>query len=318
MAYSVGLVGLGNIGALYDINSDNVMSHLKAITRDERFNLCFAYDPNSENSDLIKKTYHKCNIYQDILDLKSANLEIDVLVIASPTKLHLTSITDLLLLFNPALVLCEKPLSESLVDSRKIFRLCKLRKIKIVTNYMRRSLPETKVFKQKLNFELSGKSEVIIKYSGCFENNGSHFLDLMSYFYGPPIKVLQASSEMTLHSLFKIRATLAHHNAICTYVPLPSNSVVEHEVEVITDSFKLIIGRAGRDIKIYDKLEDPDFLGQYEYGKLSLLTSNYLNFMQYVYDDIYLALSSGKLPANLCDIETSLRNTKLIQELKSL
>ena len=39
MKFSVGLIGLGKIGALYDINNQNIMSHLKAIIQDDRFDL---------------------------------------------------------------------------------------------------------------------------------------------------------------------------------------------------------------------------------------------------------------------------------------
>lgn len=316
MAFSVGLVGLGQIGALYDLDSDNIISHINAITRDKRFNLCFAYDPNEKNCDLVRTKYVSCNIYKNLLDLESADLEIDLLVIASPTEFHLQSITELLVYLNPTIILCEKPLSSNLVDAEKIAELCNKRNITVVTNYMRRSLPTIKIIKEKLNNHLYSKHEIIIKYSGCFQNNGSHFLDLMSYFYKPPIKVIHFSSEITSQSLLKVRATIAHDNAICTYVPVPSVSVAELEIQIMTDSFKLIIGRAGRDIKIYDKLQDPDFPGAYEYGSVSSITSDYMNFMQYVYDDIYLALISGKLPTNLCDIKSSLRVIQLIQELK--
>ena len=89
----------------------------------------------------------------------------------------------------------------------------------------------------------------------------------------------------------------------------------EHEVEIMTDEFKLIISKAGRDISILEVCDDTDFAGALMYGKPTKMNTDYLNFQKFVYDDVYMALSSGVLPANLCDIDAALSNTYLTQEL---
>ena len=45
MTFSVGLFGLGRIGAQYDFSQHTCMTHLRAITTSKSLKLEFAYDP---------------------------------------------------------------------------------------------------------------------------------------------------------------------------------------------------------------------------------------------------------------------------------
>lgn len=315
MVFTVGLVGLGKIGALYDVNSSNTMSHLNAVAKDHRFSLSFACDPNDKACTFVRAYYGIKNVFNNISDVPKDHLEIDLLVVASPTIFHLESIELMLNRFTPKIVLCEKPLAENLTESHKLAEICRLKNVTLITNYMRRSLPLFRELKGKITTQFPSEYDVVVKYSGCFQNNGSHFVDLMDYFYGPPEKLIWSLVEKEIDSSFKVRAIVSHKYATCTYVPLSSTSVVEHEVEIMSDAFKLVIGSAGRDIKVYEVSEDTDFSHVLMYSNVTCLTSDYVNFQKYVYNDIFLALSSGVSPSNLCDIQSSINNVRFIQEL---
>jgi len=315
MVFTVGLIGLGKVGAFYDLNSPNTITHLNAISKDIRFSLSFAYDPIESTCDYVKEYYDIENVFHNIVDIQNNKLQADLIVVASPTNSHLASIQSMLEFISPIMVLCEKPLADNLIDGQKIAELCAQKNINIATNFMRRSLPLFGELKERIASQFPGEHDVVVKYSGCFRNNGSHFVDLISYFYGEPESVLWRTSEKANKSEFKVRAIVSHKNAVCSYIPLSSISVVDHEVEILTDDFKLIIGRAGRDVHLYKVEGDPDFPGAFHYAKNSRLDSDYLNFQKYVYNDLYMALNSGTLSSNLCDIDSSLRNVKFIKEL---
>ena len=315
MTYKVGLIGLGKVGATYDVGRDSTMSHLKAVLKDNRFSLNFAYDTSEDNCAFVIENYGLKNIFQNMNDVDKDKLVIDLLVIASPTSCHLESITSLLKLTVPKLILCEKPLAETSLEGHKIAELCSQKQIQIVTNFMRRSLPVMVMLRDKIVSNSTGVHDVVVKYSGCFRNNGSHFVDLMNYFYGAPENIVASFAESVVDFQYKVRAIVKYKNAVCTYIPLGSNSVGEHEVEIMTDEFKLIISKAGRDISILEVCDDTDFAGALMYGKPTKMNTDYLNFQKFVYDDVYMALSSGVLPANLCDIDAALSNTYLTQEL---
>ena len=45
MTFRIGLIGLGQIGALYDLQEHTCMTHLRAIKQSTVFELSFAIDP---------------------------------------------------------------------------------------------------------------------------------------------------------------------------------------------------------------------------------------------------------------------------------
>ena len=57
MMFSVGLIGLGKIGALYDVNSSNTMSHLNFVAKSSRFSLSFAFDSSDKACDFVRNYY---------------------------------------------------------------------------------------------------------------------------------------------------------------------------------------------------------------------------------------------------------------------
>ena len=88
MVYNVGLIGLGNIGATYDLLSQNVMSHLKAIQTNRHFFLKFGYDQKSDVLDEIQRVYTPLNLYSENKVFNN-DISVDLLVIATPTNMHL-------------------------------------------------------------------------------------------------------------------------------------------------------------------------------------------------------------------------------------
>ena len=153
MVYNVGLIGLGKVGAFYDINNQNIMSHIKAIIGNKKFHLSFAYDPDITKCDIIRNKYNLSNIHTKLTDLNFKQLDIDLLVIASPTNTHFETIISLLEISRPNIILCEKPLTTSFKDLQILEKICRKRKIKLVTNFMRRSLPVIKRIKEKIHLE---------------------------------------------------------------------------------------------------------------------------------------------------------------------
>ncbi len=314
MNIKVGLIGLGKIGALYDINNQNIMTHIKAILNDKRFELSFAFDPDKERCNLIMKKYGIENIFNNINSIGKNITDIDLLVIASPTFSHFKSIESFLSITDPGIILCEKPLSQDYKNSKKILDLCEKKNIKIISNFMRRSLPAMKSLCKKLKDNSDKKHDLIVKYTGCFKNNGSHFIDLMSFFYGNPTSVIMCSSSIQSNE-YKTRAVLEYKNSVCSFIPLFSRQVIDHELQIMTENFKIIITRAGRDMKIYSSLIDKDFKDAREYSNPSDVTTNYHEFQKYVYDDIFDSHRLNTILPNMCSAQQSISNIKLIEEL---
>lgn len=315
MKIKTGLIGLGKIGATYDSHNRNLISHLKTILSDKRFKLEFGFDPSPTQCNKVKKRYGLVNIFNKVSDIRKACFDIDVLIIASPTNTHLKSIEMFTNFLNPNILVCEKPIAENLKDSKKIKSLCDEKDILLFCNFMRRSLPEFINLKKNINDSSGNFYDVIIKYSGCFTNNGAHFIDFLNFNFGKPIRIISKSCEINNKNVTRARASIEYQNAIGTIVPLKSDLVSDHEIQILSDTSKIIITRAGRSMQTFSVSKDPDFLDSTEYVKTKDIDTDYLMFQKHVYNDLYNAYTSNKIPYNLCDVDEAIFNIQFMEKI---
>ena len=64
---STGIIGLGKIGLLYDLNTKKTLTYSKALTKNKLFKLDFACDPNKQKLKIFKKTYGT-NCFENLKD----------------------------------------------------------------------------------------------------------------------------------------------------------------------------------------------------------------------------------------------------------
>ena len=145
MKFSVVIIGLGNIGMLYDINlpkKKNILTHCNAFAQHPDFELIGGVETNSELRSSFEAEYQ----LPSSADLESLisenNFSPDVFVIATPTESHLSVINQIIATSNPIGILCEKPLAHDLEQAIEINRLCKDQNIKLFINFIHvRHLP---------------------------------------------------------------------------------------------------------------------------------------------------------------------------------
>lgn len=181
---NVALLGMGNIGLLYDSNkqdTNRAYSHAKAIYLHKEFDLKYVIDPSDKNLGLLKDLFPNVNYLNSYELLDTSN--IDILVIAAPTNLHFEILNNFKNT-NIKLFLVEKPLFYKKDEYKKLNIFFK---DKLVVNYMRRfqkPLLDLKEEIQKDKFGLTSK--IILNYVKGLKNNGSHFIDLINFLFNSP------------------------------------------------------------------------------------------------------------------------------------
>lgn len=180
------LVGLGQIGMMYDFHTDKeIHTHAKAISLDCRFRLVGAFDPSPTQCSLFKDRYGR-EAYTDISQLQNLPA-IDLVILACPTSLHLSMIRELVTRLRPLSILCEKPFGYKYEESKV---LCKELKdkygIEVYVNYTRRCDPSSREIRKIIatsarDWKVKG---TCFYTKGAF-NNASHFIDLLSHWMGP-------------------------------------------------------------------------------------------------------------------------------------
>ena len=176
------IVGLGNIGLMYDINENKrtfIRTHSKALYCSKYFTKIGVVDTNQSKINLAKKKYN----FKLFKKIPNALKEIKphLVIISSETKNHYKNFKEIIKYHIPKIVLIEKPISNDIKKIKKILNICKKKRIKLFTNFIRRSEPSVISIKKKV---LKGYYEGCIYYNKGFLNNGSHWINLLEYFFG--------------------------------------------------------------------------------------------------------------------------------------
>lgn len=186
MSWNALIIGLGQIGMGYDLDLPQdafVYSHARTLHLHPQFNLVGAVDTGARERDTFQKLYH-APAYASIEEALKYHAP-DLIIIAAPTALHCELTLRVLNLCTPRMILCEKPLSYSLAESRKILDLCVEKNVRLYVNYMRRSEPGALEVKRRIDCGgIAGPVKGIAWYSKGFLHNGSHFFNLLEYWLG--------------------------------------------------------------------------------------------------------------------------------------
>ncbi len=179
------IIGLGDIAMGYDFGRDDVTwTHVAAILKNDNFDIIAGIDPAITAHDRFK-TLTTAPTYSNIDEFLLGNHQpVDLVVIASPTKYHLSHYQKIKSL-QPKLVLMEKPLVAAGDELDKLMAEIESGP-RVMVNLFR-------LYQRQLNSVLevqaaSGPCRISIRYSKSIEHNGIHFISLILRHFGPCLK----------------------------------------------------------------------------------------------------------------------------------
>jgi predicted dehydrogenase len=201
---STAVIGLGKVGLTYDLDvrgnllPDQVMTHCRAISLSDFFQLGYLVDPN------FLATQTAVNLYGGLAS-NSIHAKDSIgpafVVVSVPTPNHLQIIESIIETWSPDTYLIEKPFGSSLNESRKIQELLRNQDARVYINYFRRYLPNFTSLKTSSIFQNRGKLlNVTINGYGTLLNIFSHFLDLIIYFESPSILGTSEKTKFSVES----------------------------------------------------------------------------------------------------------------------
>ena len=189
MKKKIVLIGLGNIGMMYDFkkSKSSILTYAKAIKQSKKLEFVGAVDISKKQRELFEGKY-KVKSFSSTKKLLQ-KIDPDIIIISTPTKTHSKIISDIMIKKKNIFIICEKPLTENLQKISKIKRLTEKNNIKIFTNYMRLVDPKVLYLKNIIKFSKKSNFFCEIFYNGTLLNNCSHYISLMIYFFGNEYKL---------------------------------------------------------------------------------------------------------------------------------
>lgn len=187
MKYTVAIVGLGNIGFLYDRHlpaETHALTHARAFRQHPDFHLVAAIDPVPALRGEFERAF-EVPAYASVADMP-VGIQPDVVVVASPTETHASVVDSFLARCRPRAFLCEKPLSYSHDEAITMEEHCRAAGVQLYVNFIRRADPGVIEVKSRLESgRIAMPFKAVVWYSKGLLHNGAHFTDLLTYWFGP-------------------------------------------------------------------------------------------------------------------------------------
>jgi predicted dehydrogenase len=246
------VIGCGNIGAWYDYNNDQVLTHAKAYFLDPRFSLSI-FDINKTIVENISARYH-CEVLGviDAMSLKA----FDCISICTPTNTH-SHFLKMAIDAGVKAIVCEKPISNDLGELEFVASAYRNGKSKIIVNYIRRFQPafiELKKFISKLITE-EKVTNIDIRYQRGFINNCSHAFDTIEFLMDCQMNLEEIKYNNVVFDQFNNDPTLslqAIWNKTNVSIIGLSNICFSHfEFDIYFEYHKVCIKNAGQIVEIY-------------------------------------------------------------------
>lgn len=181
------IVGCGNIAGKFDESiapNDFPMTHAGAFFRDKRFNLAGCIEPNLDRRKEFSKKWNILKSFESFIRMPNLEGEFDIISICSPTACHGDDVKNALSL-KPKLIFCEKPVTISADQTKKISDMCQDAGVLLCINYSRRWDPDIHKLKSIIENKLLGKLRSVSGvYNKGLLNNGSHMIDLLNFLFG--------------------------------------------------------------------------------------------------------------------------------------
>lgn len=203
--YNSLIIGCGNIGAGYDFENEQVLTHAKALSLNKNFSFK-VFDVDKNLAKKISERY-KCDSEEDINE--EVLKDFDLVSICSPTKTHFEYLTKC---FDAKVkvIICEKPVSSNENDLPVLLEKYGSCASKVQVNYTRRFQPAYSDLKEKIIAILKEEklTNISIRYQRGFINNCSHAVDLVEFLTDKKIELKNIQKSNFVYDHFENDPTL--------------------------------------------------------------------------------------------------------------
>ncbi|MBU4348545.1 Gfo/Idh/MocA family oxidoreductase [Patescibacteria group bacterium] len=252
------IIGLGKIAHGYEddklvLKRMDFPTHFSALREHSNFELVATQDISAKVRTLFKRKIKKnklsVTIYSDWQKMVEAE-KLELVVVATNTDSH-AKICDKLIDLGVKNILCEKPISYSLEESKKLIKKAEKAGCVLFVNYFRAFNDSYARLIKKIKSRFLGRIQSFdVKYSRGIFNNGTHMIDLLIRMFGE-VKTARGVKNLTCNFFEKdptINASLQFKNGISGYIHGLNNDFY--------NIFELdILGEKGRIKIINDKAE---------------------------------------------------------------
>jgi len=291
---TVSIIGLGNIGLLYDLNKKNnskeYLTHTRSAYFHESFDIKFLVDEDVKKIELAKSKYGNEISYMTEID--ESFTPTDIVVLSCHPNINRRYLNFLKSFDEIKLFVIEKPFFNRASDIDLFKNIIH----KTYINYFRKSLPFFKELRQNI-YQVSYGNLILINvyYSKGLKNNGSHLIDLINFLLGPTfitnsVQVFNYINDYNKNDLsvsFSINYEYNFKECGVVFQALDERVFSLIELDLIFEKQRFRIFDFGGKIQVYKVEKDKVFNDYKNLIPYSEIDSNIDSYGLYTYDTIY-------------------------------
>ena len=311
--FKAAVVGLGNIGMLYDFEPQrpHPSTHVYAYEMSEGFQLMCGIDGDPNKEKLFRDNYPHSDYYRSLKDAEKSGAfeQVDVVSICTPPETHFEIVSYLIHNYNPKAIFCEKPLVKNMDEACKLRNLVNSSSTLVIPNISRRWNYGLREISRVLNAGQYGKLEKInIRYTRGIYNTGAHLFDLLKMWTNSPISrvLVLGETETSAYPEVTYSFYFEMDNGVTGYAEaIDDRKYYMFDVDLFCSEGKIEMRNSGDDIYYYTKAPHHLFQG-FEELFLKSESTNQLNdsCMKNAIDNLEMVLRGNETPK--CELEDAI------------
>jgi hypothetical protein len=240
------LIGLGNVGYLYDLKSENtLLTHFYSLLRLAKlFNVNLStVEVDAKRRANFTLTNPDIPVYANLREIEELNKCWDLLVVAVPTELTATVLSDIHECVRFHHLIVEKPVASSLEQFMRI-PTGFLDDQRVRVGFPRRTLPSTKFLIDAFqNFGSGQEWNIELAFEGDVLNIASHFLDLIEVLMNVKLRYHVAQNEKVISLIGETCDKRVKLRAVQSGVTNLENTAIQ-----FNGPFNLSYSKSGREV----------------------------------------------------------------------
>jgi len=317
-SFNVLLIGCGNMAAGFDLSHETEMprTHASGYAKHGGFNLAACVEPNVDRRIETAKKWNIPLQFENTNQIDEYKYAFDVISICSPTNLHLEHIKKAISL-KPKVIFCEKPLTTSLHESKKMIDLCNSNNISLAVNYSRYWDPSVNELAELIKQNYWGEiRSVVAHYNKGILNNGGHMIGLLQQLLGE-LKIISARNVYNdlCEDDLTVLALLNSIDGIPIYLnPTHASDYSYFELEIFFSRAVIRMLNGGLSWQTQTPICHEQFTGYKKLSAPKVIDGKYSLSMSLAIDNIYEHLANSQ--TLVCTGESALIIQKMCESIK--
>jgi predicted dehydrogenase len=326
----VAIIGCGLIGTEWDRTTKAdapALTHARAFSQHTRAKLVALCDRDGERARSAAQYWQVAHAYTDPQQL-FAEQKIDLAVVATSSAARGNLIEPALAAGVRVLVI-EKPLANTLEESRRLVAAMDAAGARSVVNYSRNWDPSMRELKDRIATGAMGRVQrVVATYGKGIGNNGSHLIDLTGFLcgarpiraraLGSPFDASEAAWSTTGDRAWDAQVEFIDSSGAIinlTLLGTDQRAFTCFELRVIGKKAMFELSMGGRRLNWTELQDDPNFAGYVVPAPVVALPPRYLEAMQEMVDEA-VRLAAGDINRVSCDAHTALRTALALEAIQ--